>query len=82
VIGAHSCSFTFDGEKHLGIAASRIIPWVNLQWRVESATAFLKILDEKGIPYSDYGTAFAKEWHQVFFQDPAGNIIEIHQQVV
>ena len=37
VIGSHSCSFTFDGEKHLGIAASRIIPWVKLHWRVESA---------------------------------------------
>jgi hypothetical protein len=37
VIGSHSCSFTFDGEKHLGIAASRIIPWVKLQWQVESA---------------------------------------------
>jgi hypothetical protein len=31
------CSFTLDGEKHLGIAASRIIPWVKLHWRVESA---------------------------------------------
>jgi len=37
VIGSHSCSFTFDGEKHLGIAASRIIPWVKLHWRVEFA---------------------------------------------
>ena len=42
---------------------------------------FLRRLDEKGIPYSDYGTAFAKEWHQVFFQDPEGNVIEVHQQV-
>ncbi len=25
--------------------------------------------------------AFAKEWHQVFFQDPEGNVIEVHQQV-
>jgi hypothetical protein len=30
VIGSHLCSFTLDGEKHLGIAASRIIPWVKL----------------------------------------------------
>jgi hypothetical protein len=41
VIGSHSCSFTFDGEKHLGIAASRFIPWVKLHWRVESARFFL-----------------------------------------
>jgi len=33
------------------------------------------------VTYADYGTAFAKEWHQVFFYDPEGNIIEVHQQV-
>jgi catechol 2,3-dioxygenase-like lactoylglutathione lyase family enzyme len=33
------------------------------------------------IPYSDYGTAFAEEWHQVFFHDPEGNVIEVHQAV-
>ena len=35
-----------------------------------------------GIEYADYGTAFAAEWHQIFFYDPEGNIIEVHQQVV
>ena len=47
----------------------------------DDIAAFLKILDEKGIPYSDYGTTFAKTWHQVFFMDPEGNVIEVHQQV-
>ena len=54
----------------------------HIAFRTDDINAFLKILDEMGIPYSDYGTAFAKEWHQVFFQDPVGNIIEVHQQVV
>jgi hypothetical protein len=31
------CSFILDYEKHLGIAALRIIPWVKSRWRVESA---------------------------------------------
>ena len=26
-------------------------------------------------------TAFSKEWHQVFFHDPEGNVIEGHQKV-
>ena len=39
-----------------------------------------KIITEN-IPYSDYGTTFAKEWHQVFFQDPEGNIVEVHQKI-
>ena len=53
----------------------------HIAFRTDDINAFLEILEKKGIPYSDYGTAFAKEWHQVFFQDPAGNIIEVHQRV-
>ncbi|WP_171133092.1 MULTISPECIES: VOC family protein [unclassified Ruegeria] len=53
----------------------------HIAFRTDDLKGFLKMLDEKGIPYSDYGTTFSKEWHQVFFQDPEGNIIEVHQQV-
>ena len=53
----------------------------HIAFRTDDLAAFLAILDARGIPYSDYGTAFAKEWHQVFFQDPEGNVIEVHQQV-
>ena len=44
--------------------------------------AFKTHLSANGIEYADYGTAFAAEWHQIFFYDPEGNIIEVHQQVV
>ena len=53
----------------------------HIAFRTDDLASFLKMLDDQGIPYSDYGTAFAKEWHQVFFQDPEGNIIEVHQKV-
>ncbi len=53
----------------------------HIAFRTDDIAAFLALLDAKGIPYSDYGTTFAKEWHQVFFQDPEGNVIEVHQQV-
>jgi len=53
----------------------------HIAFRTDDIAAFLAMLDEKGIPYSDYGTAFAREWHQVFFHDPEGNVIEVHQQV-
>ena len=53
----------------------------HIAFRTDDLAGFLKILDERGIPYSDYGTTFAKEWHQVFFMDPEGNVIEVHQQV-
>ena len=42
--------------------------------------AFLELRDEHDIPYSNFGNTFSKEWYQVFFQDPANNIIEVHQE--
>lgn len=53
----------------------------HIAFRTDDLAAFLKILDENHVPYSDYGTTFAKEWHQVFFLDPEGNVVEVHQQV-
>ena len=53
----------------------------HIAFRTDDIAAFLKLLDERGIPYSDYGTAFAKSWHQVFFLDPEGNVIEVHQKL-
>ena len=53
----------------------------HIAFRTDDIEAFKAILDANKIPYSDYGTAFAKEWHQIFFHDPEGNIIEVHQAV-
>ena len=53
----------------------------HIAFRTDDLPAFLAILEARGIPYSDYGTTFAAEWHQVFFHDPEGNVIEVHQQV-
>lgn len=53
----------------------------HIAFRTDDIKAFLALLDSHGIPYSDYGTAFATDWHQVFFHDPEGNVIEVHQAV-
>jgi len=53
----------------------------HIAFRTDDIAAFLALLDARGIPYSDYGTTFAKDWHQVFFHDPEGNVIEVHQQI-
>ena len=53
----------------------------HIAFRTDDLAAFLGVLDTKGIPYSDYGHAFSAQWHQVFFQDPEGNVIEVHQAV-
>ena len=53
----------------------------HIAFRTDDIRAFKEILDKRGVPYSDYGTTFAKEWHQVFFCDPEGNVVEVHQAV-
>lgn len=85
--------FATDGDMQMHLAERRLdVAFVNGQvinpvdrghiaFRTDDLAGFLKVLEANGVPYSDYGTAFAKEWHQVFFQDPEGNVIEVHQQV-
>ena len=51
----------------------------HIAFRTDDIEAFKKVLEENDIKYADYGTAFAKEWYQLFFYDPEGNVIEVHQ---
>lgn len=48
-------------------------------FRTDDIDSFKRRLDERGIPYADYGIWAVAGWHQVFLQDPDGNIIEVHQ---
>lgn len=51
----------------------------HIAYRTDDIHAFMAHLDAQGVQYSDYGHTAAKEWHQIFFYDPDGNIIEVHQ---
>ena len=53
----------------------------HIAFRTDDIKSFINKLKKENIPYSDYGTTFAKEWHQVFFHDPEGNVIEVHQKI-
>ena len=53
----------------------------HIAFRTDDIKTFIERLKKEKIPYSDYGTTFAKEWHQVFFQDPEGNVVEVHQKI-
>jgi glyoxylase I family protein len=48
-------------------------------FRTDDIESFKRRLEEKKIPYSDYGTWAMAGWYQIFFHDPDGNIIEVHQ---
>ena len=53
----------------------------HIAFRTDDIKTFIERLKKEKIPYSDYETTFAKEWHQVFFQDPEGNIVEVHRKI-
>jgi len=51
----------------------------HIAYRTDDLAGFKAHLDEQGIPYSDWGHTAVAGWHQIFFYDPDGNVIEVHQ---
>jgi catechol 2,3-dioxygenase-like lactoylglutathione lyase family enzyme len=71
-------------ERDMGIAfrtgqAINPLERGHIAFRTDDIAAFKKRLEEKGIPYSDYGAWAMSGWEQIFFYDPEGNVIEVHQ---
>ena len=84
-------AFVTDGKMQLHIAEKDLdvgfrtgqainpVERGHIAFRTDDIAAFKKRLEEKGIAYSDYGTWAMSGWHQIFFHDPDGNVIEVHQ---
>ncbi len=51
----------------------------HIAYRTDDLDAFRAHLEAQGIPYSDWGNKAVEGWHQIFFYDPDGNVIEVHQ---
>lgn len=51
----------------------------HLAFRTDDIEAFKRQLEERGVHYSDYKGVATGSWHQIFFHDPEGNVIEVHQ---
>ena len=51
----------------------------HIAYRTDDIEAFKRHLEDKGVPYSDWGDRAVAGWHQIFFYDPDGNVIEVHQ---
>ena len=51
----------------------------HIAFRTDDIATFKARLEEKGIPYSDFGAWAMKGWEQIFFYDPDGNVVEVHQ---
>jgi catechol 2,3-dioxygenase-like lactoylglutathione lyase family enzyme len=71
-------------EKDLGVGfrtgqAINPLERGHIAFRTDDIDAFKQRLKEKGIPFSDYGAWAMGGWEQIFFHDPDGNIVEVHQ---
>tara|TARA_S200000501_G_scaffold102663_1_gene96179 strand:- start:218 stop:631 length:414 start_codon:yes stop_codon:yes gene_type:complete len=53
----------------------------HIAFRTDNLKEFIKLLKKNKINFADYGTTFSAEWHQIFFYDPEGNIVEVHQKI-
>ncbi|MEM7259544.1 MAG: VOC family protein, partial [Pseudomonadota bacterium] len=88
---AGDVAFVTDGEiqVHLaqrdiqaGFKTGQIVNPVvrgHIAYRTDDIDAFKKHLEEQGVPFSDWGDTAVKGWQQIFFYDPEGNVIEVHQ---
>ena len=88
---AGKVAFVTDGttqmhlaEKDLGIGfrtgqAVNPLEKGHIAFRTDDIAGFKERLKAKGIPFSDYGTWAMNGWEQIFFYDPDGNIIEVHE---
>ena len=50
----------------------------HIAYRTDDIEEFKAHLDKNGVKYADWGNAAVNGWHQIFFYDPDGNIIEVH----
>jgi catechol 2,3-dioxygenase-like lactoylglutathione lyase family enzyme len=51
----------------------------HVAFRVSDVKAIIERLEAAGVPYAEYGEWTVKGWYQVFFHDPDGNVIEVHE---
>jgi len=51
----------------------------HIAFRTDDIAAFKARLKEQSIPFADMGDWAMKGWQQIFFYDPDGNVVEVHQ---
>ena len=52
----------------------------HIAYRTDDIEAFKNHLKENNIEFTDWGDIGVSGWHQIFFYDPDGNIVEVHQK--
>ncbi len=88
---AGDVSFRTDGavqmhlaqkDVHAGFNSGQLVNPVShghIAYRTDDIEEFKKHLEDHNIPYADWGNQAVAGWSQIFFYDPDGNVIEVHQ---
>ena len=67
---------------HAGFNAQQYVNPVSrghIAFRTDDIAAFKQHLSDNNIPFADWGNQAVAGWQQIFFYDPDGNVIEVHQ---
>ena len=51
----------------------------HIAYRTDDLDEFKNHLKKMGVYYSDWGETAVAGWKQIFFYDPDGNVIEVHE---
>ena len=51
----------------------------HIAYRTDDLDAFIAHLEKNDVPFSEWGNDAVEGWRQVFFYDPDGNVVEVHQ---
>jgi glyoxylase I family protein len=51
----------------------------HIAFRTDDIEGIKRRLTERDVPFADFGAWAIEGWHQIFFHDPEGNIVEVHQ---
>ena len=90
----YSGDVAFVSDGHVQTHLARRDPWAgfragqqvnpvargHIAYRTDDLAAVRAHLEARDIPYSDWGNRAVAGWHQIFFYDPDGNVIEVHQK--
>jgi len=91
---AGDVAFVSDGHMHLHIARKDVqagfrtgqlvnpVMKGHVAYRTDDLAAFKAHLKAEGVPYSNWGDSAVEGWHQIYFYDPEGNVIEVHEREV
>ncbi len=51
----------------------------HIAFRTDDLAGFKARLEAAGVPFAEWGNQAVRGWRQIFFHDPDGNIIEVHE---